>query len=140
MVDSRFHSTPQDSFAFEDVFARYSKLSMTISTDKTVAISGLQNRLGGFYKTQSTYGIIHHHLHKNLLWQRSGKEKMQRISNPEVVPSWSWMAYKGEIRYGTSDLHGLNWEPIELTIACNLRSVVQEEHILKAPLGRIVQS
>ncbi|PVH71011.1 hypothetical protein DL98DRAFT_117764 [Cadophora sp. DSE1049] len=114
---------------------------MTYSEDKTVAISGLQDRLASFYKTQSTYGIVHCYLHKSLLWQRSREERMQRISHSSVVPSWSWMAYEGEIRYRTSDLRGLNWEHIQLiTTAHDPRSDAQTLDILTAPVGRIAQS
>jgi hypothetical protein len=50
------------------------------------------------------------------------------------------MAYQGEIRYGTSDLHSLNWGYIQLTTANNLRSDGKKQDILEAPLGRIMQS
>jgi len=115
---------------------------MTFLTDKPVAISGLQNRLAEFYKTQSTFGIIHRYLHKSLLWHRAG-ELMERIGISErvgIVPSWSWMAYHGDIRYRTSDLQGLNWENIKLTTANDLRSDAQNQCILTAPLGQILKS
>ena len=122
---------------------------MTFSKDKTVAIAGLQNRLAKFYDPDGKYpitdgisdciryGIVRRYLHKSLLWQRSGEQKMERINPSErigVVPSWSWMAYQGEIQYRTSDLHGLDWQHVDLP------SGAQEQHILKGQLGRVVQS
>jgi hypothetical protein len=114
---------------------------MTLPKDRSFAISGLQNRLAAFYKTECTYGIVHRYLHKSLLWQPSGDE-VTRINHPEadVVPSWSWMAYQGGIRYGTSSLHGLNWDHIQLTTTDELRSDGKKQYILEAPLGRIRQS
>ena len=57
-----------------------------------------------------------------------------------IVPSWSWMAYQGDIQYRTSDLHSLNWENIKLTTVNDLRSDAQNQDILTAPLGRVLQS
>jgi hypothetical protein len=67
-------------------------------------------------------------------------ELYQRAWVLQERASWSWMVYQGGIRYRTSDLRGLSWEHIQLTTTNNLRLDAQEQYILEAPLGRIVQS
>ena len=84
-----------------DIFAHYSSLGITNLQDRPVAIQGLELRLARFYRTNSAYGILEYFLHRSLLWQRSGNTRMRPISfKGKEVPSWSWMAYSGEIRYG----------------------------------------
>ena len=88
------------------LFENYSKRHLTKATDRAIAISGLHDRIEGALKCQSRYGIFELYLHKNLLWQASGS-KMERIPYPEgEVPSWSWMAYTGGVRFmKTLDFH-----------------------------------
>jgi hypothetical protein len=78
----------------------YSKRSLTIETDRRIAILGLEASIANALSCQSRYGIFGNFLHRNLLWQRLDGEKTERINyNPEIVPSWSWMAYGGGIRF-----------------------------------------
>jgi hypothetical protein len=78
------------------LFERYSKCGLTKPTDRCVAISGLQKRLGETFKSAWRYGIFEKYFHRCLLWQRHG-HKMRRIDRG--VPSWSWMAYTEAITY-----------------------------------------
>lgn len=39
-------------------------------------------------------------MHQSLLWQRGHKKALEKIDyRQQKVPSWSWMAYDGEIRF-----------------------------------------
>jgi hypothetical protein len=92
------------------LFEEYSKRGLTEKTDKCVAVSGLENRIARVKKCQSRYGVFQPYLHRNLLWQRSGDEKMERIKyETQNVPSWSWMAYDGGIQFMDIPFGGVDW-------------------------------
>ena len=108
---------------FQDIFPRFTRLHLTQKTDRPVAVTGLADRLETFYKKVCCHGIFPFFLGESLLWQRSGDEWMESLIDFEQetsswsingtnVPSWSWMAYKGEISYTTICTDGLTWNPI----------------------------
>jgi len=77
----------------------YSKRQLTKGTDREVAISGLHNRIADALYCQNRYGIFEPHIHVDLLWQAVGSN-LERIAYPgDRVPSWSWMAYTGGVRF-----------------------------------------
>jgi hypothetical protein len=82
------------------LFEDYSKRDLTLPTDRAIAISGLQTRITRTLKCQESYGTLEKFLYRNLLWQRCSEKKMERIKygNPKV-PSWSWTAYLGGIKF-----------------------------------------
>jgi hypothetical protein len=82
------------------LFEDYSIRGLTQPTDRIAAIFGLQSRIASTLDCEERWGILKPFLHRNLLWQRHGAEKMERIgyNNPKV-PSWSWMAYRGGIKF-----------------------------------------
>ncbi|CAI6088942.1 unnamed protein product [Clonostachys chloroleuca] len=79
----------------------YSKRGLSKSTDRAVAISGLAQRIERALSRQARYGVFEFFFHRSLLWQRSELEKTERIKYEESdkVPSWSWMAYPGGIKF-----------------------------------------
>lgn len=79
---------------------RYSKLALSVATDRPFAIQGLEARLLSTFNTTGGYGILDCYLHRSLLWKRAG-ENLSRIGATcgEPVPSWSWMSYDGAIDY-----------------------------------------
>ncbi|EWZ28892.1 hypothetical protein FOZG_17449 [Fusarium oxysporum Fo47] len=79
----------------------YSKRGLSKPTDRAVAISGLAQRIEKALLCQARYGVFEFFFHRNLLWQRSDLEKTERIKYEESdkVPSWSWMAYPGGIKF-----------------------------------------
>ncbi|KAH8731712.1 heterokaryon incompatibility protein-domain-containing protein [Phaeosphaeriaceae sp. PMI808] len=88
----------------------YSKRHLTKKTDRRIAISGLEARIARARWCQSRYGIFENFLHRNLLWQRSDGDKMERIRYESgVVPSWSWMAYDGGIQYMDIPFGDVDW-------------------------------
>lgn len=96
---------------FQSLFTTYSQLGITKSTDKPVAISGLEQRLASTFGTRCSYGVFEKYLHRSLLWQRSGSTRMNQIPYPNDtdVPSWSWMAYDGKIEYLEIDSGQVGW-------------------------------
>ncbi|KAM0362832.1 hypothetical protein ACHAO7_011169 [Fusarium culmorum] len=93
----------------------YSKRCLSKPTDRAVAISGLAQRIESVLSCKVRYGVFEFFFHRSLLWQRSDVEKTDRIKYEESdkVPSWSWMAYPGGIKfieledvgYGMMDLY-----------------------------------
>lgn len=58
-------------------------------------------RIESVLPCKARYGVFEFFFHRNLLWQRSDVEKADRIKYEESdkVPSWSWMAYPGGIKF-----------------------------------------
>jgi hypothetical protein len=85
---------------FQDLYERFSRLALSYASDRPVAIKGVERRLLSTFRTTGGYGVFDIYLHRSLLWQR-GCESLSRIANTRgsPVPSWSWMAYDGGIRY-----------------------------------------
>ena len=116
---------------FQILFERYSKLAFTKSTDRSVAISGLEKRLARIFGTQGGYGIFKCFLQRSLIWHRVRDKKMTRIRYPakRKVPSWSWMAYDGEISYMDIPFGEVEWND-------NIYSSFPDEHHGKSPCHR----
>lgn len=90
---------------YQDLYERYSRLALSYPTDRPVAIRGLETRLLLVLNTKGGYGVFDIFFPRGLLWQRDGAriERIDFSSKGNVVqkpvPSWSWMAYAGPIRY-----------------------------------------
>ncbi|EHL01791.1 hypothetical protein M7I_2143 [Glarea lozoyensis 74030] len=89
----------------QNLYERYSTLALSFPTDRPRAIAGLERRLMKALHSKGGYGVFQSStrnqdfFHRGLLWQRAGKE-LKRLDGIEgSVPTWSWMAYEGEIRY-----------------------------------------
>jgi hypothetical protein len=101
---------------YQDLYQRYSRLALSYSTDRPIAIRGLEKRLISVLGTKGGYGVFDIYLGRGLLWQRD-QGSLERIdfSNKEkeaqeLVPSWSWMAYTGSIRYLNIPGGGVEWD------------------------------
>jgi len=92
------------------LFENYSERGLTKDTDRCVAASGLEARIARALKCNSRHGIFQKHLHRNLLWQASNG-KMERIAydNNQHVPSWSWMACSGGVRFIEVKVGFVSW-------------------------------
>ncbi|KAH9205286.1 hypothetical protein DL95DRAFT_348558, partial [Leptodontidium sp. 2 PMI_412] len=105
---------------YQDLYERYSKLALSFNSDRPVAIRGLEKRLARALDSQGRFGVLDIYLRRGLLWQRD-KATLERIDfsgNPEQepIPSWSWMAYAGGIRYMNVPLGGAEWAEWEQDI------------------------
>ncbi|EXL66156.1 hypothetical protein FOPG_17646 [Fusarium oxysporum f. sp. conglutinans race 2 54008] len=95
---------------FEMLYERYSRLNLTMASDRSVAIAGLEQRLLETFNCKGGYGVFERYLHRSLLWQRAG-ERMQCIRYPtsRPVPTWSWMAWMGPISYVDVPFEKVDW-------------------------------
>ncbi|KAK9791550.1 putative Heterokaryon incompatibility domain-containing protein [Seiridium cardinale] len=91
---------------YQDLYERYTRLALTHSTDRPVAIKGMEARLLHALETRGGFGVFEVYLHRGLLWKREGPRlaridfsKCSTSAAREIIPSWSWMAYDGAIRY-----------------------------------------
>ncbi|KAL3299532.1 HET-domain-containing protein [Colletotrichum asianum] len=98
---------------YQDLYQKYSGLALSSIGDRPVAIRGLETRLIRTFKTVGAHGVFDTFFHRCLLWQRA-KRSLNRIDLELLrgvhVPSWSWMAYDGEIRYMNVPFNRYSWE------------------------------
>ena len=115
---------------FEDLFGMYMRLNLTQPTDRAIAFSGLEKRLAEALYTKIRYGIIERFLHRSLLWQRGGEAPLKRTvptdRSRKKNPSWSWMAYDGEIEFMDIEGEAVDWSqavqfPNEDLLDCRVR-------------------
>jgi hypothetical protein len=91
------------------LFEEYSRRGLTEKTDRCTAISGLQNCIAQV-KGKTIFGVFQSFLHRFLLWQRSDERNTDRIGyEPQIVPSWSWMAYSGSIQFMDIAFRQVEW-------------------------------
>ncbi|KAM0818858.1 putative Protein kinase domain-containing protein [Seiridium cardinale] len=104
------HFKAQRQVFFHDLYSMYSKLTFRYPTDRSVGLLGLERRLARTFGTQADYGIFESYLHRSLLWMPESREKLKRILYEDrSVPSWSWMAYTGAIKYVDAPFNGVEW-------------------------------
>jgi hypothetical protein len=86
---------------FQYLYERYSRLALSFSSDRPIAIKGLEARLLETFDTAGGFGVFDIYLHRCLLWQRSGDtlKRIEAFRGRNLAPSWSWMAYDGPISY-----------------------------------------
>jgi Heterokaryon incompatibility protein (HET) len=137
-VTNSQYSSEDAASLFQDTFVKYTSLDITHSTDRSAAIIGLELRLAVFYRTPSVYGILMKFFGKSLLWKRSTAWRMEMIGDfkNERVPSWSWMAYNGQIGYEAIPKNGVNWRT-DLKLAFS-SSAGEFRFVLAAPLAHIL--
>ncbi|KAI1457297.1 hypothetical protein F4805DRAFT_457862 [Annulohypoxylon moriforme] len=99
---------------FQSIYSRYSALDFSNETDRPVAMLGLERRLANVYAAHAKYGILDKsYLHRSLLWQIGDTKKpLQEIryKDGSGVPSWSWMAVMGPIKYMDAPFASMEWD------------------------------
>ncbi|KAI8677917.1 Protein kinase domain-containing protein [Fusarium keratoplasticum] len=95
----------------QNLFKMYSRLKFTNSSDRAVAISGLEKRLMSAFKTNGGYGVFQVFFERSVLWQRPESGSLASIAYPadRNVPSWSWMSYDGSITYVDAPFEKVDW-------------------------------
>jgi len=118
---------------YQMLYEDYSKLRITNTTDRPLAIAGLESRLAAAFQTVGRYGIFDRFLHRSLLWQRPDGSVLRRISYEEKrkVPSWSWMAYEGHVSYMAVPTGQVEWTK---AVYCSSSTIREYSH---SGLGRI---
>jgi hypothetical protein len=126
--------TPSTLNCISYLIQEYSKRSLTVPTDRCVAISALEDRIKGALKRRfkedgfknriksmlknrikgalddqsSRYGVFHKFLHRNLLW-RADDSQLQQIQYDPPLPSWTWMAYSGGVKFIDVEYGEMEW-------------------------------
>jgi hypothetical protein len=109
---------------FQNLYKTYSGLAFTNPYDRPIAVDGIQNQLLKAFGTQGGFGIFDEDksgqgglLRRSLLWYRPPNKELVKIkflpSRTIVVPSWSWMAYMGEIDYLKLEFGNIDWMEIQ---------------------------
>lgn len=94
-----------------ELFAKYSGFGLTCKTDRAIAIRSLETAIAEALDAPINYGILDFgpgFIHYSLLWRKAAGplERIKYRSGPEI-PSWSWMAYTGQIEY--PKISQFNW-------------------------------
>jgi hypothetical protein len=109
------HFRDQRQVLFHDLYSMYSKLTFRYQTDRSVGLLGLERRLARTFGSPAAYGIFSKYLHRSLLWRPETKGELKRIAYKDRrVPSWSWMAYTGAIKYVDAPFNGVEWNTDDL--------------------------
>jgi hypothetical protein len=94
------------------LYKRYSDLTLSNATDRPVAISGLETRLGRTFESGVNSGVFEKFFERTILWTASSTRLLSRIeykTNQVAPPSWSWMSYSGAIRYLEIPFGEVDW-------------------------------
>ena len=87
------------------LFVQYSGRGITVAHDRVRAILGLVERMQTVFgdgARSQRYGVFYFCLARLLLWRRADGNSGPRIDysgTGERVPSWSWMAFEGEMEF-----------------------------------------
>jgi hypothetical protein len=97
---------------FQEIYQRSSRLKFTQASDRWPAIAALEARLLSAFKTRGGFGIFENFLGLSLLWRRANVDRLFRTSFRlhHNVPSWSCMAYTGEISYLDLSYDQVDWD------------------------------
>ncbi|OTB05609.1 hypothetical protein M426DRAFT_10357 [Hypoxylon sp. CI-4A] len=117
---------------FQSLYELYSKLAFSVPTDRSMGIIGLERRLAKTFQTRSDYGVFQRYVGRSLIWKRKLAGKLMRIKYPDdrAIPSWSWMAYGGEISYISAPFGRISWNKIQFRssgrmVTRNQRSIIK---------------
>jgi hypothetical protein len=96
-------------------------------------MSGLQDRIAQAIPCEGRYGAFQAYLHRNLLWHASD-DKLKKIEYESYVPSWSWMAYHGGIRFlGEEEIP---YDDMQLLTSLRFDQDCDCRHVLVADVGK----
>ncbi|RII04522.1 hypothetical protein CUC08_Gglean011909 [Alternaria sp. MG1] len=123
------------------LFENYSERGLTEPTDRRAAASGLEARIAGALHCNSKHGIFEKHLHRNLLWQTSDSNtKRIMYDEDRQVPSWSWMACGGGVKFMEVAIGYVSWInalafDVERGSAALIADVGKFQHVTLKPNG-----
>lgn len=121
---------------FQILYMQYSRLEFSVSTDRRVAIAGLETRLIDAFDTAGGFGLFERYLGRSLLWTRAPDvahlTKIPSEPPQSPVPSWSWMAYEGAISFLDLPFGDIDW-----TANVEFRSPYSQSASSRASRGRM---
>ncbi|KAI1350966.1 hypothetical protein F5Y01DRAFT_315249 [Xylaria sp. FL0043] len=94
------------------LYTMYCGLKLTKASDRSVAIHGILKRLSDAFRLRVDYGIFWKFHGRSVLWRARVSRSLSRIdyaNNDNPMPSWSWMAYSGEIQYPDIPFGKVDW-------------------------------
>lgn len=106
---------------YQDLFKTYSRLGLSVPSDRPMAIDSLQRRILAALNVKGGFGILDEQLRRGLLrrtllWCRDrGLPSLDRIPFPPdrvtaVPPTWSWMVCSGAIDYINPPFGEMLWD------------------------------
>ena len=89
-------------------------LGFSISTNRPVAIAGLERRLINAFEISGGFGLFEKHSGQSLPYTRAPEAaRLTKIpfgpSHTNPVPSWSWIAYEGGTSFLDPPFGKINW-------------------------------
>jgi hypothetical protein len=122
---------------FTDLFQRYTRLEFSHPEDRPIAIDGLMDRLTEAFKTESLAGLFKTYWGRCLLWRRADsvgllKKIPSGTHTRKIPPTWSWMAYEGEISFIKPEGGQIYWNDPDVALPFNQRtqaSWLQTSHL-----------
>ncbi|ORY70464.1 uncharacterized protein BCR38DRAFT_504044 [Pseudomassariella vexata] len=120
----------------------YSALKLTKEVDRSVAIAGLQKRIATAFQTRFDHGIFWKYFERSILWCALERESLSRIkyARDHSVPSWSWMAYSGTIKYLEIPFGEIVWTgDLENPFADGSREKISEQGLVARASAFTVQ-
>lgn len=92
---------------WERIISDYQRCQLTFSKDRLAAVGGISVRVEAHFSCKIYAGILFHSPHdaaENLLWYAS-KAPLQAF-NEFHAPSWTWIAFNGDISFLMPTPHG----------------------------------
>ncbi|KAJ8123212.1 hypothetical protein ONZ43_g783 [Nemania bipapillata] len=97
------------------LYTRYSELSIKYGTDRPAAIHSLETRLGRTFGSLVAGGVFRKFFERTILWQAHFDGSLARVdysdakSGQTAPPSWSCLAYSGEIKFLDIPFGDVSW-------------------------------
>lgn len=92
------------------LFSFYSSLQRSNTRDRFLAISGLQDRIGRTFESPVSHGVLWRWPERMLLWRAAETGGLELQDYSGRPPSWSWMAYEGQITFMEIPFYGVEWK------------------------------
>ena len=100
LISEDNHPTLSNNDSWTAIVSQYSGCSLTKSSDKLVAISGIARRMSENTPDQDLAGLWLRTLHTNLCWTVERIErKTQSTSDKYRAPTWSWASLNRGVRF-----------------------------------------
>ncbi len=111
-----------------------------------MAILSLAEALAEALDTKVHYGIFKRFLHRSLLWQPARNTPLTQIDYKappsKAPPSWSWMAYRGQIQYLPIRFGDVEWDDSVRLVKVEANDAVtspeDDGYVLEARVRRVV--
>ncbi|KAF5560494.1 het-domain-containing protein [Fusarium phyllophilum] len=129
---------------WSSIIWNYSNRSLTNSTDKLPALSGIANLLGGLLKDKYVAGLWSSVMVQELAWHGQWRQDPQPI-NEYIGPSWSWTSFQGTVVLNKM----LNWRSIAIVEDWKIELTNPDDHYgqvksasvrVRGPLTQLTQS